>query len=160
MRQFGGLVATLLVLTAGAARAQDVTGAWQGILTEQARSTRLLLQLARESDGRLTAALYNLDQGGFGAPAVAFTAAVDRGTLRASFARGTFEGSVSGRATGIPHVPAKLTGTWTPLGGREPAPAQSLTFTRPTATTAWRDSSTHHVRFVQVAPDVRLEVLD
>ena len=161
MRPFGGLLATLLVLTAGAAGAQDVTGTWQGTLTEQARSTRLLLQLARESDGRLTAALYNLDQGGFGAPAVAFTAAVDRGTLRASFARGAFEGRVSSRAPAARDVRATmLTGTWTPFGGRGAAPAQPLTFSRPTAATAWRDSSMHRVRFIRVAPDVRLEVLD
>jgi pimeloyl-ACP methyl ester carboxylesterase len=154
VRQFGGLVAALLALTAAAAGAQDVTGTWQGTLSEQSRSTRLLLQLAREGDGRLTAALYNLDQGGFGAPAVAFTAVLDRGTLRASFARGAFEGRVSGRAATM------LTGTWTPLGGRGSAPAQPLTFTRPTAATAWRDNSMHRVRFVRVAPDVQLEVLD
>ena len=161
MRRIGGLLAALLVLMAGAARAQDVTGAWQGTLTEGTRSTRLLLQLAREHDGRLTAALYNLDQGGFGAPSVAFTTALDRGTLRASFARGAFEGKATSRAGAARGVAATmLTGTWTPLGGRGAAPAQPLTFTRSTAATAWRDSSAHRVRFVAVAPDVRLEVLD
>jgi non-heme chloroperoxidase len=161
VRRIGGLLAALLVLTAGAARAQDVTGAWQGTLTEGTRSTRLLLQLAREHDGRLTAALYNLDQGGFGAPSVAFTTALDRGTLRASFARGAFEGKATSRAGAARGVAATmLTGTWTPLGGRGAAPAQPLTFTRSTAATAWRDSSAHRVRFVAVAPDVRLEVLD
>ncbi|PYP75196.1 MAG: hypothetical protein DMD35_22080, partial [Gemmatimonadetes bacterium] len=119
-------------MVAGTARAQDVTGTWQGTLVDATHPSRQLLQISREGDGRLTAALYDLDQGGFGAPSVAFTSSLDGRVLRASFARGEFEGTVSANAT-------TLSGTWTPLGGRGSPPPQPLSFARPTAATAWRD---------------------
>ena len=160
MKQSRHWIAALL-LVAGTARAQDVTGAWQGTLTEGNRSSRQLLQVSRETDGRLTAALYNLDQGGFGSPAVAFTTALDGRVLHASFARGMFEGTLgAGAGPGPGSAATMLSGTWTPLGGRGSAPPQPLSFARPTAASAWRDTAAHHVHFVSVAPNVRLEVVD
>jgi len=161
VKQMSRRIAVLLVLAAGTARAQDVTGAWQGTLSDGTRSSRLVLQVSRVDDGNLTAALYNLDQGGFGTPAVAFMARLDGRVLRADFARGTFEGTVAGRPGARPAAAAmSLSGTWTPLGGPGAPRSQPLSFVRPTAATAWRDSAAHRVRFVPVAPNVRLEVLD
>jgi non-heme chloroperoxidase len=161
VRKLRPFLAALAVVATGSARAQDVTGTWQAALTEGERSSRLLLQIAREDDGRLTAALYNLDQGGFGAPAVAFTTAVDGRRIQASFGRGVFEGIVSGNVgTGTHGAATRLSGTWTSLGGRGTPPPQPLSFVRPTASTTWRDTSAHRVRFVTVAPNVRLEVVD
>jgi pimeloyl-ACP methyl ester carboxylesterase len=80
--------------------------------------------------------------------------------LKASFGSGDFEGRLDARGT---HV----AGTWTPASPQGAAPAQPLTFVRPTATlrsargqASWRDSSAHEVRFVAVERNVRLEVLD
>lgn len=150
-----------MMVAADTARAQDVTGAWQGTLVEGNRSSRQLLQITREGDGHLTAALYSLDQGGYGSPAVSFTTTLDGEVLRASFARGVFEGSVGGGVgAGSSATATALTGTWTPLGGRGSLPPQPLSFARPTAATAWRDTAVHRVRFVPVDSNVRLEVLD
>ncbi len=157
MKQFNRwITALLLLLAASAAAAQSSTGTWQGTLVAATRSSRLLLQLTREGDGRLTAALFNLDQGGFGAPSVAYSATLEGAALRASFAAGTFEGTVGAKGTTI-------SGTWTVAAGRGAEPPRPLTWTRPTdatAATAWRDSSSHRVRSVRVEPNVQLEVLD
>lgn len=158
MRGVSRWIAPLLMVAASALGAQNVsgtvnvTGTWQGTLATTPRPSRLLLQVTREGDGRLTAALFDLDQGGFGAPSVAFTASLDGGRLEASFARGRFSGAVSAAGS-------TLTGSWTALG-RGAGASQPLTFARPTAATAWRDSSSHRTRFVAVERDVQLEVLD
>jgi len=145
-------IALLLLVLAPALHAQPVTGTWQGTLASSPRPSRLLLQVTHDGDGRLTAALYDLDQGGFGAPSVAFTAISHDRSLGAQFARGRYDGTVSadGRT---------MTGAWTPSGPGA-ADRQSLTFMRPTATTAWRDSSAHQAHFVRVERNVQLEVLD
>ena len=63
MRQLYLSLAAVIVLAARTAHAQEVTGDWQGILTEGTRTSRLLLHVSSEGDGHLSAALYNLDQG-------------------------------------------------------------------------------------------------
>lgn len=153
MRQFGWAIALCLALAARVARAQDVTGDWQATVATGSDSARWLLHIAREGDGRLTAALFNLDQGGFGAPVAAYTTAVDGRVLWASFARGDLAGTLGADARTI-------AGTWTPTNGGRTSPAQVVTFARATPAAAWRDSSVHRVRFIPVERNVRLEVLD
>jgi non-heme chloroperoxidase len=152
MRMMRRWIAPLLLIVARALDAQTVTGTWQGTLAGSPKPSRLLLQVGREGDGRVTAALYNLDQGGFGAPSVAFTTSLDGRRLEASFARGSYEGVLNADGSTI-------TGTWTASARGTPAP-QSLTLVRSIPTTAWRDSSAHRVRFVPVDRNVQLEVLD
>jgi pimeloyl-ACP methyl ester carboxylesterase len=132
--------------------AQDVTGEWQGLLpapTAPERLQHMVLRVAREGDGRLSAALFNLETGGFGAPISALSASVERGVLRLTFRGNEYEGVVapSGRA---------IAGTFT--GPR--VPTRTFDLARPDARTAWRDASTHRTRFVSVEPGVRLEVLE
>jgi pimeloyl-ACP methyl ester carboxylesterase len=147
-------IAASLMLATSTLGAQNVTGTWQGTLETGPQPARLLLQLAREADGRLTAALFILDRGGFGAPAVAYSASLTGGVLRASFAQSDFQGSVDALGTTI-------TGTLTAAAGGPNAPrVRALAFVRPSPATAWRDSSAHHARFITVEPNVQLEVLD
>lgn len=141
----------------GRATTVSDTGTWQGVLGTGPQAARVVLRLAREGDGRLTAALFNLDQGGWGSPAGAFAAARAGGAFTATFARGTYAGLLG--------ADGAIAGTWTPTvaGARPgtPVPApQPLAFARPTAATAWRDTAPHRTRRVAVTPDVRLEVLD
>jgi non-heme chloroperoxidase len=136
-----------------ALRAQHVTGNWFGTLTAGQQSARFVLQLGREGDGRLTAALFNLDQGGFGSPSVAYSATIDGNVFKASFARGAFTGVIEPTGTAIK-------GTWDGSSARAAVPPQPLAFTRTPPSSAWRDSSSHHVRFISVERNVRLEVLD
>ena len=154
MKKFLCVWLCLVALSSNMA-AQNALGTWHGILTNGQQTSRLILQLSRENDGRIIAALFNLDQGGFGAPAVAFSTTLNGQIFKAQFGRGAFDGTVAENGTAI-------RGTWTPTGtGRGPAPSpQPLVFSRPSAATAWRDSSAHKVRFVPVEPNVKLEVLD
>lgn len=135
------------------ARAQDVTGNWFGMLSASPQSARFVLQLAREHDGRLTAALFNLDQGGIGSPSVAFVAHINGDTLKASFPRGTFAGVIAESGSSI-------SGTWDASTARGSVLPQPLTFGRTIPSAAWRDSSSHQTRFIAVERNVRLEVLD
>jgi pimeloyl-ACP methyl ester carboxylesterase len=145
-------IVPLLMVAAHVLDAQPVTGTWQGTLAGSPRSSRLLLQVSSEGDGRLTAALFNLDQGGFGAPSVAFAASLESRALKARFARGSYDGTVNADGSSI-------TGSWTPSGPGATG-SQPLNFVRPTTSTAWRDSSAHRVRFISVERNVQLEVLD
>jgi pimeloyl-ACP methyl ester carboxylesterase len=157
MKQMGRWMTALLMLVAHALHAQDIAGTWQGTLGTGPQAARLVLQLAREGDGRLSASLFNLDQGGFGSPATAFSATLDGNALKATFPRGSYDGVLGANG-------AAITGTWTAntagMMGPPPPGPQPLVFARPTEATVWRDSSAHRVRFVAVERDVRLEVLD
>jgi pimeloyl-ACP methyl ester carboxylesterase len=75
------------------------------------------------------------------------------GIVKATFPRGSFDGKLGSKGTTI-------SGTWIAATSRGPAPPEPLTFTRQPASTAWRDSSSHRVRFIRVAENVHLEVLD
>jgi non-heme chloroperoxidase len=142
-------IACLLMLTTNVSRAQDIAGTWQGMLD----GSRIVLQVSREGDGRLTVARYNLDHGGWESPSVAFSSSFDGGVLSASFNRGAFTGALTRDGKSI-------VGSWIAAVRATPAPSQPMTFARPTAATAWRDTVPHRVSFVAVEPHVRLEVLD
>lgn len=153
MKQLARSITALIMLTTSALGAQNITGTWQGTLAGKQRSSRMILHVAREAGGRLTAALYNLDGGGFGAPMVANSASLQGAAIKASFGSGDFDGRIDVKGTTV-------SGTWTAVGGQGAAISRPLAFSRPTAATAWRDSSAHQVRFVTVERNVRLEVLD
>ena len=134
-------------------RAQDVSGNWFGVLGVSPPRARLVLHLARENDGRLTAAPFNLEQGGYGSPSVAFAASIDGTMFTASFPRGTSAGVIASSDSSI-------TGTWDGSNARGSVSPQALTFRRPLPSAAWRDASAHQVHFVSLQGNVRLEVLD
>ena len=143
------LLALLLCALPAALGGQDISGRWQGTLASGTRLERLILDFKARADGGMTAALYNLDQGGFAAPSAAFTTVLRDRDVVARFARGTLSAAIaeSGRA---------FEGSWQPNNG---AP-QQVTFTRPTGSAEWVDSAKHSVRFISVGGGVSLEVLD
>ena len=57
------VVALGLLLTAGAASAQNLTGNWQGTLQAGARSLRILFVVSAADGGALRGVMYSIDQG-------------------------------------------------------------------------------------------------
>jgi pimeloyl-ACP methyl ester carboxylesterase len=145
MARITALIAFLLLPVAVAmpAQALDITGTWQ------TAATRYVFTVAKTRTGYL-GEWYNLgDVDGTlnGNPLIV---SLDGSTVKFAPVRtpGTFTGTVSPDGKTI-------SGNW---GAHDPTP---LTFERPTPATAHViDSSPHKVRFVTVAPDVKLEVLD
>jgi pimeloyl-ACP methyl ester carboxylesterase len=137
------LIAFLLLPLAMSARALDITGTWQ------TASPRYVFTITKAKAG-YHGEWYNLgDVDGTlnGNPLIV---SLDGGTLKFVPVRtpGTFTGTVSSDGKTI-------SGNW---GSHDPTP---LTFERPTPATAHTiDPSPHKVRFVTVAPGVKLEVLD
>jgi non-heme chloroperoxidase len=142
------LTAALIAAPAPVA-AQDAFGTWQGTLATPARPLRLVLDIARDN-GRVKAVRFSIDQSGFESPVAADTITIASPTVRIVFSRvrATFDGTLNRGGDTI-------TGTWTLAGTPRP-----LVFARASATTAWRDSSSHAIRQVAVDTAVSLEVLD
>jgi len=151
----GALLAALLWPLA--AQALDISGTWQGMgLSGGTTHTRRVIQIAKAPDGKLLGRYFDL-----GDPkhpenaepnADIFSAvAVRGGHIRFDLDRllGTFEGNIAPDGN-------SLTGTWSGFD-----PPQAVSFTRATAKTQWTiDASPHTSRFITVAKDVQLEVLD
>jgi uncharacterized protein (TIGR03435 family) len=93
-------VVALVVLSAGAAQAQNLSGNWQGTLEAGGRSLRLVFTVANADGGGLRAVMYSIDQGGQGIPA---TVAVQGSTVRINAAgiNVTFEGTLSADGNSI-----------------------------------------------------------
>lgn len=150
MKRMLDLLAAATVFSAGALPAQNLAGNWQGTLGAPPNALRLVLRVARAADGRLGGSLVSVDQGGWD-DAIPIDSVVLRGSTVAFFLSdvgGTYRGTLTGHGSAI-------RGQWTQGGTPE-----SLDFVRPSARTAWRDSSQHSQRFVTVEKNVRLEVLD
>lgn len=140
-------VATVLLVSSLALRAQEIAGTWQGTVDVPPK-LRVLLQIDKEANGTLKGTLYSIDQSphptpvttiSFTNPALKFT--VD--TFHASF-----EGTLNSDGRTI-------TGTMT-QGAAKP-----LVFERATPETAWKiDPSPHSTQMIAVDKDVKLEVLD
>ena len=149
MRQMLKYLAAAIVLSAGALPAQNIVGDWQGALGTPPNALRLVLRIARADNG-LTASIVSVDQGGWDNPLFADSVVLRDSTFAFSLpdVGGTYRGTLTGRGSAI-------RGQWTQ--GNSP---QRLDFVRPTARTAWRDSSQHSARLVTVENNVKLEVLD
>jgi pimeloyl-ACP methyl ester carboxylesterase len=138
------------MLSAGALPAQNVVGDWQGTLGAPPNGLRLVLRVSRADGGALNATLVSIDQGGWDNPIPA-DSVVLRDSMFAFFISdvgGSYRGTLTGGGSAI-------RGEWTQ--GNSP---QRLDFVRPSARTAWRDTSQHSERLVTVERNVRLEVLD
>jgi pimeloyl-ACP methyl ester carboxylesterase len=150
MKRMLNLLAAATFLSAGALPAQNLAGNWQGTLGAPPNALRIVLRIARTDGGGLSASFLSIDQGGWDNPLPA-DSVVLRDSAFAFFMSdigATYRGTLTGRGSAI-------RGNWTQ--GNAP---QRLDFVRPSARTAWRDTSKHSPRLVTVAPNVRLEVLD
>jgi len=117
-------IVAFVVMSGGAAYAQNIAGNWQGTL-QAGRELRIVIVIGNADGGGLKAALYSIDQGAQGISANAIT--LQGETVRMSYAAmgGTFEGKLSANG-------ASIAGTWTQGGGALP-----LTLNRATPDTAW-----------------------
>jgi len=111
-----------IVLTAGAivARAQDVTGDWQGTLNTGVGELRLVLHITKTADGALKATLDSVDQNASGIPVSSITLKDSKLHLDVTAVHGTYDGTLASDAKSI-------SGTWSQ--GRDLA----LEFKRATA---------------------------
>lgn len=150
LRHVGLLPTLLAVLFAPSLHAQDIAGNWQGTLKSGPQSLRLILQVAKPDSGGWSASLMSIDQGGFDNRFPANIATLKDSVLTMVFdgIQARYEGKLVAGGTSI-------RGSWTQNNGPQP-----LDFQRPTSETAWRDPSPHSVRFITVAKNVKLEVLD
>jgi uncharacterized protein (TIGR03435 family) len=116
-------IVALMLLSASAAHAQDITGAWQGTLDAGGNKLRLVLTITSDG-GALRGVFYSIDQSPQG---VATTPTFQNGTLRVTVAaiNGTFEGKLSADGS-------SMIGAWSQGGGSVP-----LTLARATRDNAW-----------------------
>jgi non-heme chloroperoxidase len=147
-RKILGLLA-VVVLSCSVLRAQDIAGDWQGTL-ESGPGFRIVITFAKNDLGRWKGELYSIDIGPDGVPINSLS--LHEGALRFSLEGalgGDYEGQVNADGSAI-------IGKWTQ--GKTTAP---LNFKRATKETAWqRDASPEAAKYITVAENVKLEVLD
>jgi non-heme chloroperoxidase len=145
VQRLSATVFTYLVAST-ALPAQDFNGAWQG-LTDPSKF-RVVLTISKATSGSWSAAEYYADWGPDPIPATSVMVHGSTVTLVFGILRNTYVGSLSADTESI-------TGSW--IEGHP----WSQTFLRATPTTAWPlEVGSHTARFIRVAPDVTLEVLD
>lgn len=135
------------VLLASTLCAQDITGDWQGKLKVGTQELRVVFRIEKAESGAWRTSLYSVDRGTDGTSANSVTLQGDEVKVSFDALRGAYEGKLSADGTSIK-------GTWTQ--GR---PMQ-LDLQRATEETTWRKASGGKVQFINVEPDVRLEVVD
>lgn len=137
----------LVLLSACALAAQDISGNWQGTLNQNQRQVRLRLTIEKTAEGSWAGKLHNVSQD-WGAFTPINSITVNGPNLKFPAGRmGTFEGAMGADGNSIQ-------GTLT----RDKA--VPLTFDRATPATEWKDPAQHTIQFVTVDKDVKLEVLD
>jgi uncharacterized protein (TIGR03435 family) len=138
-RVLRGIVAlALLVVSAAALHAQDLTGVWQGTLKTPNRDIRLVVKIAKDIPTGYKAIAYSIDQGGSGLPSTSFTTQLPA----VKFAFGGVGAAYDGKLT---PDNSEMDGTFTQ--GGQPLP---LILKHVTAETAWAIP----------APPPRLEPMD
>src|SRR5579863_2971732 len=139
-------ITAFAALSAGALRAQDIAGDWQG----EAGRYRYVLHVTKpDSSGgnpTLTMIDQHLDWEG-ARPVTALSLEGSKLKFRTEDPDASYDGEVSADGTSI-------AGTW------RQGPPQKLQFARATKETEWRDESPHSAQFINVDHDVKLEVLD
>jgi len=142
-------IATLTTCFAVAACAQDISGAWQGTLHAQA-DLRTMVKIDKARDGAWAANLINIDSPDRGSRTPASLVTRDGRSIKIVFDEigGAYEGTLNEDET-------LVAGIWTQYNG-----PKVLNLQKATPATEWKDASPHKVRFVTVAKDVELEVLD
>jgi non-heme chloroperoxidase len=128
--------------------AQDISGDWQGTLKAGASQLRVVIRIAKATDGGWKGTMFSIDQGTEGIAVTSLTVEGSNVKMAISQLRGTYDGKLS--ADG-----ASIHGTW-----NQGAPLP-LELKRATKETAWPiDPSPHTAQFITVDKDVKLEVLD
>ena len=142
------IIGTSMAITTAAMPTADVTGVWQATLGANGRSPlRIVLRISKDSSRSFTGAAYSIDQG---AEALVMRNIALRGTTLNFIVpdvRGTYTGKLDAEGTSI-------VGTWTQ------AKPMALTFTKATTQSAWPLGHITGTRYITVAKNVRLEVLD
>jgi uncharacterized protein (TIGR03435 family) len=126
----------------GAAEKGGIAGTWQGTMrTPDGHNLRVVLKIAKDEKGGLSATLYNLDQNG--PPMAGSSVSFERGTLRFvnDFPRLTYEGKMSADGNSI-------SGTVTQNG------SFPLVLQRATPETEWATPAPPR-RIVPMAPDAK-----
>jgi non-heme chloroperoxidase len=144
------LFALLTVLVFSAARAQDISGDWQGTLGKGSRDEhRLVLHIARSDNGYWNGILYSIDREPTPIPVTALN--LQNGLLKFNVdsLSISYEGKLAVDSDSVSGM----------LIQGQPTP---LELQRATQKTAWShiDSSPHTIKFITVDKDVELEVLD
>jgi pimeloyl-ACP methyl ester carboxylesterase len=109
------LFVVLLLVSATAARAQNVAGDWNGAIDTGAAKLHLVLHIVKSATGALTATLDSVDQNAIGIPVKSVTVDGTKLSLDIAAVGGKYEGTVNGDT---------ISGTWTQ------GAALPLTFTR------------------------------
>ena len=123
--------------------AQDIAGQWQGTLQSD-HPRRIVLNISRDSTGKLQAYFVTIDQSPEHDPATAIS--FSHGEVDASGPWESFRGKLSDDV-------ARITGTWTQGSSHAP-----LDFQHATEATSWLTKS--KIQMIEVAPGVSLEVID
>ena len=94
---------TLAILTASFARAQNITGDWQGTLKAGPAELRLVLHIAQNADGTYHATLDSIDQASYGLPVSSMSLKDSKLNFTVDVVHGTYEGKVQfGRDAATP----------------------------------------------------------
>jgi pimeloyl-ACP methyl ester carboxylesterase len=96
---------TLVILTAFAARAQNIAGDWQGTLKAGPAELRLVLHIAQNADGTYHATLDSIDQASYGLPVSSMSLKSSKLNFTVDVVHGTYEGKVNADAS-------EISGTW------------------------------------------------
>jgi hypothetical protein len=96
---------TLAILTASFARAQNITGDWQGTLKAGPAELRLVLHIAQNADGTYHATLDSIDQASYGLPVSSMSLKDSKLNFTVDVVHGTYEGKVNADAS-------EISGTW------------------------------------------------
>lgn len=107
------------------AQPPDITGQWQGTLHAPNQDLRTVVKISKTADGKLTAVLYSIDQGGGGINASSVSVEGSTVKYAISMINGSFTGTLSADGNTID-------GTWTQNNG-----PIALTLVRATPDTAW-----------------------
>ena len=129
-----------------ASSAPEITGSWQGTLVLR-KPLRIVLKIAKGSDGALTAKFYSIDQSPEAFDVEPITFDGQRTQFSVPAIGGTFKGNFSPDGMTID-------GKWSQMRSTR------LVFTRATKKTAWATDHVIGTQFISVEDDVRLEVLD
>jgi pimeloyl-ACP methyl ester carboxylesterase len=128
--------------------AQDISGTWQGSIGNRS-SQRFIIRIEKAADD-WKALLFSLDFD-FGSSIPANSVKLEESHIRVVVDNmgSTYDGTLSPDTNTID-------GTWTwPTGSQQP-----FTIQRTKKENEWQDSATHAVQFIEVAGNVKLEVLD
>src|SRR5262245_21771331 len=132
--------AALAILAHQPAKAQDISGAWQGTIEAPRQHLRTILNITKADSGGWNASLLSVNQNVTNHPVVATTVTLQASVLKVAFdlIGGVYEGRVE--------ADGSLKGIWI----QRSDPPFPLHYQRVTADNRWKNVPHHEVRFVTV----------